>query len=344
MKNVGKVTLNNQNVKYIHDINNNKLWPPSDNPDYYLPLYFVATEDNTEIYIWHDGGAYPADLYYSFDNDTWTWFGMRVGQSKTNTVTINTGDKLYVKNRNNILGYVEIGEQAAYYQFRISKPVQCHGNIMSMVNYSNLRKRCFYNLFETQPIQTSPILPATTLAPYCYEEMFAGCYKLYSLPELPATVMKEGCYRGMFSNCDYLDIIPPNLLPAKTLATACYTEMFAGCEMLLMAPELPATTLATDCYASMFRNCISLTDAPELPALNLVTGCYSNMFSGCTELWYIYAMFTTNISSTTSYTDSWTKNVASGGMFVKNINATWNRGGTSGIPSGWRIEREAPRS
>jgi len=83
-------------------------------------------------------------------------------------------------------------------------------------------------------------LPATTLANYCYDEMFSGCTGLTKAPELPATTLTPFCYSGMFWRCTGLT----------------------------KAPELPATTLTPFCYSGMFRGCTSMTEAPALPVMN----------------------------------------------------------------------------
>ena len=152
------------------------------------------------------------------------------------------------------------------------------------------------------------VLPATTLAGYCYANMFSGCTSLTTAPELPAT----------------------------TLASGCHYFMFYRCTALTTAPELPATALTSECYASMFNGCTSLTTAPELPATALTGSCYSAMFNGCTSLNYIKAMFTTTPSTT--YTLNWTKGVSSTGTFVKNSSAQWDVRGADGIPTNWTVE------
>lgn len=125
-------------------------------------------------------------------------------------------------------------------------------------------------------------------------------------------------------------------LPSTTLTSYCYNGMFYGCTSLVNAPALPATTLVNSCYRYMFYGCTSLKTAPVLPAKSLQNNCYAYMFYGCTNLSYIKAMFT-NTPSTT-YTESWVKDVASTGQFVKNSAATWNVTGVNGIPEGWTVE------
>ena len=53
----------------------------------------------------------------------------------------------------------------------------------------------------------APKLPATDLAPFCYEHMFSYCTELKEAPELPATKLAKGCYRSMFDGCINLNYI-----------------------------------------------------------------------------------------------------------------------------------------
>lgn len=147
---------------------------------------------------------------------------------------------------------------------------------------TTLAQQCYDEMFAgCSSLTTAPALPATTLTNRCYYYMFTGCTSLTTAPELPATTLAEYCYCGMFNGCSALGTAPA--LPATTLVNSCYASMFYGTS-LTTAPALPATTLANDCYNNMFRDCTSLTTAPALPATTLAGTCYSNMFNGCTSL------------------------------------------------------------
>ena len=209
-----------------------------------------------------------------------------------------------------------------------------------ILHSTNLARGCYYAMFiNCTSLTTAPVLPATTLAETCYDSMFEYCTGLTSAPQLPATTLAEACYSEMFASCKSLTSAPQ--LPATTLAEACYREMFMECTSLTTAPVLPATTLAEYCYYGMFLGCTSLTTAPVLPALNLVYWCYHLMFDGCSNLNYIKAMFL-EIALNSGALGDWTRNVASNGTFVKNINATWDVRGDSGVPNDWTIQYEAP--
>ena len=166
--------------------------------------------------------------------------------------------------------------------------VACTGDIRTLLDWKNYnivetKNAKFCSLFENCSVLTSaPELPATTLAIYCYQNMFYFCTNLTAAPKLPATELAESCYRNMFNGCTSLTAAPE--LPATTLIDCCYAGMFLGCTSLTAAPKLPATTLAYKCYYEMFYGCTSLTAAPELKATTLAYECYYEMFYGCTSL------------------------------------------------------------
>ena len=162
---------------------------------------------------------------------------------------------------------------------------------------------CYYQMFYDCTMLTrvpNNLLPATTLAECCYEFMFNGCSRLTTLPALPATTLARNCYFGMFSGCESLTTVPSNYLPATTLATSCYRYLFSQCSNLTSVPNnlLPATTLADYCYSWMFQDCTSLTSVPNnlLPATTADVGCYEGMFFGCTSLRTAPNLPATNLS------------------------------------------------
>ena len=169
-----------------------------------------------------------------------------------------------------------------------NSPVDCTGDIRTLIDYENYADVStadakFCSLFyQNTELRTAPKLPATTLANYCYREMFTYCTALTTAPELPAKTLAELCYCLMFSGCTALTTAPA--LPAKSLAKSCYFQMFNGCTALTMAPTLPAETLAFGCYQGMFSGCTALETAPALPAETLAEYCYAQMFSGCSAL------------------------------------------------------------
>lgn len=127
------------------------------------------------------------------------------------------------------------------------------------------------------------------------------------------------------------------ILPATTMTPHCYRALFANSTSLEVPPALPATTLAVYCYCYMFRDC-AIVNAPDLLAPTLVTGCYVSMFNNCLRLTHIKCL-ATNIEALPGATANWVDCVNTTGIFVKDANAEWVRGG-SGIPNKWTIVEE----
>jgi len=173
------------------------------------------------------------------------------------------GDKVYFKG-----DYKAAGEWQ-FVQFNMYGKISASGNIMTLTDgdapTTSLagKEYCFRFLFTGSGCQanltTAPELPATTLAPYCYSNMFMGCKALTNAPTLPAETLADYCYDGMFQGCTGLSSLPN--LPATIMAEGCYFNMFNGCTGLTTVPTLPTTTLAKRCYWGMFQECTELTTA-----------------------------------------------------------------------------------
>ena len=302
------------------------------NPYDYARIHFTTVIKSDGI-ISFSGKTELNTLSYSTDNgNTWST------AMQTHVFTVNAGDKVLWRGtgpttRDGIGNFTN--GTAAF---------DVEGNVMSLLfgddffgkTSLNGRNNAFMGLFSgnTNIISAENLsLPATTLAEFCYYNMFSGCTSLTTTPKLPATTLAHGCYSNMFCNCTSLVKSPE--LHATTLVTSCYAGMFSYCTSLTTVSELPATTMVQGCYSGMFRGCTSLTSAPKLPAEKLAIVSYSNMFQGCTSLNSITCL-ATNISAT-GCTSEWVSNVPSKGIFTKNASMTsWNRG-VNGIPTGWTV-------
>ncbi|MBO4507573.1 MAG: leucine-rich repeat protein [Spirochaetaceae bacterium] len=139
-----------------------------------------------------------------------------------------------------------------------------YGNIMSLIKSEGFENErtltapytfaCLF--YDNANIKNKPgtemLLPATTLAYYCYGSMFRSCTSLSSAPELPATNLAESCYISMFQGCASLTIAPE--LPATTLAAHCYKRMFETCSGLNIATCLATDISATNCVYNWLPN------------------------------------------------------------------------------------------
>ena len=100
------------------------------------------------------------------------------------------------------------------------------------------------------------VLPATTLASYCYGYMFAGV-NITKAPELPATTLVSSCYEGMFRYCINLTSAP--VLPATTLVSFCYRYMFDYCMNLSYIKCLAKPNMFSDVNLTGWVNNVAET-------------------------------------------------------------------------------------
>ena len=262
--------------------------------------------------------------------------------STTITIPVVAGDKVRFWGNNSAYG----NGQELYLCTNIKGTAEhyAYGDLRSLLSDSNypnvttLEDGAFCRLFcLNDQLKSHPTLElrfeVNSVGEYACSQMFFGCEKLQRAPKLPATIVAPNCYEAMFSQC-YQLTEAPTTLPATTLREGCYAAMFQGCISLVNAPTLPATTLAGSCYSNMFDFCPSLQTAPELPAATLVNFCYAYMFRDCEKLNDITCL-ATNLSATGA-TECWVENVATSGKFTKKGTTPWPSG-INGIPTGWSV-------
>ncbi|MBR5842726.1 MAG: fimbrillin family protein [Bacteroidaceae bacterium] len=309
--------------------------------------YLTFAAINEQYVTVNINGTYDLgdNFEYSLNNGAWT------------TLTANTAIKFGGTNGNLRLrgksnnGTATDGKNYAYFDFTYDNhTVRCTGDIRTLVDYSNYNtvnteNARFCSLFENcDCLKSTPDLPATKLASYCYFNMFHNCSKLTTTPALPAMTMKESCYNSMFWACDALTTALE--LPATTLAKSCYANMFGNCNALTNVQNiLPATTLQEACYKRMYYGC-RMTSAPTLPASTLVKDCYRDMFAYCEKLNNV-VMLATTIPSNEDCLTSWLVSSTDddGDIKRKPGTITLKTGvtlptGESGIPEGWTVIRQ----
>lgn len=279
-----------------------------------MPLTFEITS-NGKITWCSNNNSSTKTIEYSKNSGEWT----QITSSTAGTqINVSAGDILQFRGNNDV--YSTSGTFNNNGAGGIANHI-VYGNIMSLVDSTgytattSISANAFEELFYYDTSLTDAsnlILPATTLASYCYYRMFYVCNHLTAAPVLPAT----------------------------TLADSCYKEMFQYCSSLETAPIICATTVATRSFQYMFRLCPSLTTAPELPATTLAQQCYAGMFTDCESLQYIKCL-ATDISAH-NCTLNWLTGVASSGTFVKAAGMNdWTTGG-NGIPEGWTVQDYQP--
>ena len=318
---ISKIYLGSDEVSKAY-VGSNVVYEVSSGGTDYSKEYFTIEAISAGTVSWN-----VDNLEYSLNDGAWT--------SWNASLAVSDGDTVKFRRTNTELSANTVSSTANF---------DVYGNVMSLFygdNFSAVTsmtvERLLQKLFAANTHLVNAenlVLPATTLAENCYDNMFSGCTSLTTAPELPATTLATNCYRNMFQRCSSLTTAPE--LPATSLAGNCYKSMFQACTSLATAPALPATSLANNCYQNMFYGCTSLVQAPTLPATTLTSNCYNSMFRSCSNLNYIECL-ATDISAN-ACTTYWLNGVASSGTFVKATSmSSWTTGG-SGIPDGWTVE------
>ena len=234
----------------------NVSYVAEDNLVYYNPfidyskeyMYFEALEDGMTVSFNNESSV---SLYYSLDKQEWN-------ELTGETPAVNSGEKVYIK-----LDNLDTELNNGIGRFTINKQCNVAGNIMSLLfgdnfigktdltEYVSMFSSLFYNC-EVLKSAKNLILPATTLANYCYNSMFNGCTGLTTAPALPATTLASSCYSNMFMGCTSLTIAPE--LHATELAQACYYCMFNGCTSLNYIKMLATDISASNCLGAWVYN------------------------------------------------------------------------------------------
>jgi len=189
--------------------------------------YFKFEVVNDGTITWKTNNANNTKtISYSTDNGS-TWTSVTSSKSGVSLGTFTAGQKVLIKGTN-----TAYGTSSYYNYFGGTAKVNVYGNIMSLIygdNFTNQTtlpasytfKYLFYgysNLLSAEYL----VLPATTLADYCYESMFQDCTSLVTAPELPALTLQEGCYSNMFYGCTSLNNI--TCLATDISATDCTSD------------------------------------------------------------------------------------------------------------------------
>ena len=164
-----------------------------------VPLTLVAKYDYSEITVSNP----QSGMQYTVN-------GGEKQPVTSSAISVNKGDRVaFYGNGTSITTYGGyIGTK-----FSCDYDYKVYGNIMSLVDETgfatatSLEENAFYGLFKSSTYLTdasSLLLPATTLARSCYQEMFYKCISLTKAPVLSAKTLAEYCYYNMFYRCSSL--------------------------------------------------------------------------------------------------------------------------------------------
>ena len=216
-------------------------------------LTIVSLEDSNVIKWRTNDSSLKRTIYVSTDDGA-TWGQVTSSTSGATLATLNEGDRLLIKYASS----AAYSTGSYYCYFSSTKNFKVEGNIMSLTTDGD---------FST----------IDTVDAYAFKYLFADCTKLKDASNLilPATTLAAYCYERMFSGCSGMET-GPKILPATTLTTSCYSYMFSRCTSLTTAPEILATNLGSSSQNMgqcryMFSGCSSLNKIKCLAVNNITT-------------------------------------------------------------------------
>ena len=174
-----------------------------------MPLTFEAKVANSNVKLTLGFSASVTSIEYSTDGGS-SW---QPYTSETDITLANVGDKVQFR-----------GTATTYNMSNFSSDsgeLYAYGNVMSLLYGSDFANKTafpngshstFRHLFANmRNLYNHPaltiVLPATTLAAYCYWGMFSGCTGLTTAPMLPATTLANNCYQEIFRGCSNLSSV-----------------------------------------------------------------------------------------------------------------------------------------
>ena len=224
-------------------------------PDY---LYIENTYNgiNTIYFSTTQSGIHPSSDKYSnqveYSTDKVNWTTLTFNPSTPQSVIINTGEKLYLRNDTGVFNYYNGNANTYNTNINVSRSNIIGGNINTLLDYKNpdtvpLSHSCFFGLFRDN-IATTDVsglkFGNKTLITGCYREMFTNCSKITNAPELPATTLVESCYKNIFYRCENLNSI--TVYADDISATNCTTDWLYGVASSGTFHNLGSATYTTD--------------------------------------------------------------------------------------------------
>lgn len=172
-------------------------------------LCLTAANDGTTVQLYGksvtEGNSttiHYTPLNYKINDGSWSSMDMTHTDMTSDTVTLNSGDKMYLK------GSIGRQDNLLYMNIFINGLVDCSGNINSINGfYKNAPDYCFYKLFKGADIRTAAItFDFDTVGQHAFEGMFENCTSLTTAPALPVITLGQYCYTDMFKDAHRLQL------------------------------------------------------------------------------------------------------------------------------------------
>ena len=230
-------------------------------------ITFTTTQSGTPA-----SGTYATSVECS--KDKLTWNTINFDTLNPQTITLEQGEKLYLRNDTGVFNFHDVrnGTVDYYTSITSTNTINVGGNTNSLFNYTNMSgvdvsstvgglSRLFknsVNLINANDI----VIPQTTYPDFFLDEMFAHCESLVTTPNLNNVVnFGYASCSQMFGYC-YSLVTPPDFNSVTYTGTRSgFSWTFHDCTSLTRTPSFNSlTSIGPYGFNQTFANCSNLTD------------------------------------------------------------------------------------
>ena len=202
-----------------------------------MPLTFIVSSGGVISVQYVDSVEYKKwTVEYSKNGGPWTVLTGGPTWDDTGEIPVESGDTVQLRSDNSGSGANDSVIPSNAFTYSTAVFEVC-GNIMSLVNSTGFSAMTEYqlpgdapqfssNMFQRTNVTSAEnlILPVTALSKSMYYGMFSFCEKLTIGPELPATTLADFCYSQMFYSCSTLSDIRCLATTFATYSTSAWVQ------------------------------------------------------------------------------------------------------------------------
>lgn len=231
------------------------------------------------------------NLELKLNNGEWFTYGFSVGG--TTQITINAGDKLFLRGDNPNGFSTSITNSFIInctFNYNISGYLTSLISTTDFNTITDVPNYCFFGLFNNQKtiINAKDLITENIInvGNSSFYDCFSYCSFLKTTPTFNnvVSVDKKG-FRSCFSYCNNLTLAP-TFESLTTVGESGFTFTFLDCQTLVTAPKFQSlTTINEQGFKGAFRACQALKNAPTFESLTTVgQEVFTECFQECTSL------------------------------------------------------------
>ena len=240
-------------------------------------ITFTTTQSGTPA-----SGTYATSVECSKNKSTWNT--IHFDTSNPQTITLEQGEKLYLRNNTGVFNFHDVrnGTVDYYTSITSTNTINVGGNTNSLFDYTNM----------------SGVDVSSTVGGLC--RLFSHSVNLINANDIviPQTTYPDFFVDEMFTHCESL-VTAPNLNNVVNIGCASCSQMFGYCYSLVTPPDFNSVTYTgpRSGFSWCFYDCNSLTRTPSFNSLTSIGPLgFNRAFTNCSNLTDI--MFdTSNITS-----------------------------------------------